>query len=69
MKAYTEDRVYLHSFLMPTLDEGDWSASHFSCLTPGEGTPQYPLSMRLAGATEPVWIFWRREKYLTFARI
>jgi hypothetical protein len=69
MKAYREDRVYLHSFLMPTLDGGTWSALHPRRITPGEGTPQCPLNRRLAGATEQMWTFWRREKSLAPARI
>ena len=42
MKTYRDDRVYLHLFLMPTLDGGEWSA-HSSCITPGEGTSSLPI--------------------------
>jgi len=54
---------------MPIVDEGEWSA-HSSCITSEERPPpSYPLNRRLAGATEPVWTFWRRKKSPVSARI
>jgi len=42
----------LHSFLIPALDDGGWSASR-----PDRCTPRYSLSRRLGMASESVWTF------------
>jgi hypothetical protein len=49
MKVYGGVDVYLHIFLTSALAGGEWSASRTSCFTFGEGSPQYPLDMRLGG--------------------
>jgi hypothetical protein len=39
MKAYGGVDVQMHVFLTSALVQGEWSASHPSCFTPGERAP------------------------------
>jgi len=49
--------VYLHSFLTWAVDGGEWLTSRPGRFTPGKKTGSGRTS-------QPVWTFWRTEKYL-----
>ena len=58
MKVYKGKQVQPHSFLTSALDGGKWSTS-----SPGRFTPE-ERQLYTLNRTEPVWTFWRREKFL-----
>jgi hypothetical protein len=47
MKAYWGGEVYLHAFLTPALDGGEWSTSRPGRFTSRERAICYPLDRRL----------------------
>jgi hypothetical protein len=63
MKGYSWAEMQLHSFLILALD-GSGQLDAPAAVTPGK-EPQHPLNT----APQPVYTFWRKEKYLTPAEI
>jgi len=59
-------KVELHSFLNSAID-GDQLASRPTRFSP-EKEHGYPLNSKLC-ASEPVWVFWRREEFLAPVKI
>jgi len=44
------------------LDRGEWSASHPGHFTPKERAP-VPIAYKAGWAPEPLWTWWRRQKF------
>jgi hypothetical protein len=52
----------LHSLLTYSLNGGKWTALHLDLFTAGEESP-VPFAYGCGCAPDPVWTFWRRQKF------
>jgi hypothetical protein len=59
MKMHAEVEEYLHEFLTPALDVGEWSASRFSRFASREQAP-IPVRGEADWAPEPIRMQWQR---------
>jgi len=50
--------------LTSALDGGEWSTSRASHFPPWVRSPRYTQN-RWLGSPQPIWMFWRKEKFLS----